>query len=85
MRLLVRHGETYGLKMVDDSEGDLKRGTIYVTLKRMEEKGYITSRQEEQLPGAIGLPRRLYNLTGTGVRVLQAWEAYHLALCPEGA
>lgn len=82
MQLLVRNGETFGLKMVEQSEGELKRGTVYVTLSRMEEKGYISSRQEDQLPGAIGLPRRLYKLTGLGARVLSAWEMYGLALVP---
>lgn len=82
LQLLVRNSEMFGLRMVEESEGALKRGTVYVTLSRMEEKGYVTSRQEEQLPGAIGLPRRLYKLTGLGQRVLHAWETYGLALVP---
>lgn len=85
MQLLARNGEQYGLQMVDGSDGELKRGTVYVTLDRMEDKGYLTSRQEEKLPGAIGLPRRLYKLTGHGARVLHAWEAYGVALAPLGA
>lgn len=85
MQLLVRSGELYGLEMVTQSEGELKRGTVYVTLDRMEDKGYLTSRQEEKLPGAIGLPRRLYKLTGFGQRVLEAWEMYGMALAPLGA
>lgn len=85
MQLLIRGGELYGLQMVAQSKGSLKRGTVYVTLERMEEKGYLTSRQEEQSPGAIGLPRRLYKLTGLGERVLQAWEVYGMAVAPVGA
>jgi DNA-binding PadR family transcriptional regulator len=84
MQLLVRGGELYGLQMVEQSEGELKRGTVYVTLERMEDKGYITSRQEERAPDAIGLPRRLYKLTGLGERVLHAWEAYGMAVVPAG-
>jgi PadR family transcriptional regulator len=67
--------ELYGLKMIEASKGRLKRGTIYVTLGRMEEKGYISSRQEEVHPGMRGIPRRLYRPTGLGQRVLAAWEA----------
>jgi len=66
--------EMYGLELVGSSEGRLKRGTVYVTLGRMEDKGFLQSRQEKQKPGAIGLPRRLYRVTGYGVRVFQAWE-----------
>ena len=40
---LLRHQELYGLQLVAASRGRLKRGTVYVTLGRMEEKGYITS------------------------------------------
>lgn len=64
----------YGLRLVAQSGGALKRGTVYVTLGRMEAKGYITSEQEAMPPGAIGLPRRLYHPTALGQRVLRAWS-----------
>ena len=51
--------------MVELSDGRLKRGTVYVTLGRMQEKGYLESRQEPLPEGAIGLPRRLYRPTGS--------------------
>lgn len=71
---LLRDGEMYGLQLVEASGGRLRRGTVYVTLGRMAEKGYVESRAEERRPGAIGLPRRLYRATGFGMRVLEAWE-----------
>jgi DNA-binding PadR family transcriptional regulator len=74
LRLLIAGGEMYGLEIVGNSDGDVGRGTVYVTLARMEEKGYVVSRQEAQLPGATGLPRRQYRATGEGQRVLAAWE-----------
>lgn len=61
--------------MVEISGGRLKRGTVYVTLGRMQEKGYLESRQEPLPPGAIGLPRRLYRPTAFAVRALAAWKA----------
>lgn len=61
--------------MVELSEGRLKRGTVYVTLGRMQEKGYVESRQEALAEGAIGLPRRLYRPTGHALRILAAWRA----------
>lgn len=63
----------YGLQLVESSGGALKRGTVYVTLGRMEAKGYVTSEQEASLPGAIGLPRRVYAPTALGRRALRAW------------
>lgn len=72
--LLVRDGELFGLQLVEQSDGAIKRGTVYVTLGRMQEKGYIESRTEPPAPGAIGLPRRLYRPTAYGVGVLQAWN-----------
>ena len=75
IELLVEHDELFGLQMVELSNGRLKRGTVYVTLGRMHEKGYLESRQEPLPPGAIGLPRRLYRPTGLALRVLAAWQA----------
>lgn len=89
VELLAEHDELFGLRMVELSEGRLKRGTVYVTLGRMIEKGYLESRQEPLPPGAIGLPRRLYRPTGLAMRVLAAWKAaeqvYVTGLNPEEA
>jgi PadR family transcriptional regulator len=75
VELLTAHEELFGLRMVELSGGRLKRGTVYVTLGRMQEKGYLESRQEPLPEGAIGLPRRLYRPTGLAMRVLAAWKA----------
>ena len=75
VELLTEHEELFGLQMVEMSDGRLKRGTVYVTLGRMVEKGYLESRQEALPAGAIGLPRRLYRPTGLAVRILAAWKA----------
>jgi len=66
--------EMYGLEMVTSSGDRLKRGTVYVTLDRMEDKGYIQSRQEEPRSDQSGMPRRLYKVTGYGQRVFQIWQ-----------
>jgi DNA-binding PadR family transcriptional regulator len=82
--LLVKHGELFGLQLVERSSGRLKRGTVYVTLGRMQEKGYLESRQEPLPAGAIGLPRRLYRPTGYALRVLDAWRlAERLLIDPD--
>jgi PadR family transcriptional regulator, regulatory protein PadR len=75
LELLESEGELFGLRMIECSGGRLKRGTVYVTLGRMQDKGYLDSRQEPLPAGAIGLPRRLYRPTGHALRVLNAWRA----------
>ena len=72
--------ERYGLELVDASNGALKRGSVYVILARMEEKGFIESRQEERAPGASGLPRRLYRATDYGLKVHDAFALLREAL-----
>jgi PadR family transcriptional regulator PadR len=86
LEMLTRAGELYGLQMVDASKRQLKRGTVYVTLGRMEDKGYVLSRLEEAPPEAGGLPRRLYRATPLGRRVLTVWtKASKKMLMPEFA
>ena len=74
--MIANSGEMFGLEMVESSGNRLKRGTIYVTLSRMEEKRYIKSRKENPRDGARGLPRRLYKPTGQGIKALQEWDLF---------
>jgi PadR family transcriptional regulator PadR len=73
----------FGLNLVAKSDGTLKRGTVYVTLGRMERKGFIASEQEPPAPGAIGLPRRIYRVTPLGKRALRAWATLVRTLASE--
>jgi DNA-binding PadR family transcriptional regulator len=88
LELLATDGELFGLEMIERSGGRLKRGTVYVTLGRMQGKGYLESRQEPLPPGGIGLPRRLYRPSGLGHRILDAWtlaERTFVGQRPQGA
>lgn len=76
LELLVSEGPLYGLQLVERSDGALKRGTVYVTLGRMEAKRLVESQQEPLPPGAMGLPRRIYRPTALGERMLRAWTAF---------
>ena len=75
----------FGLQLVEASQGQVKRGTVYVTLGRMQEKGFVESRLEDRQPGAIGLPRRMYRATAFGLRVLDAWNTFRETLAMAGA
>lgn len=77
-----RPAPLFGLELVRRSpagELKLKKGTIYVTLERMENKGLVTSTLETSPPpdikkGAFYIPRRMYKLTDRGLRALAALE-----------
>ena len=72
LELLVAKREMYGLEMVKASP-KLRRGTVYVLLNRMEDKGYIKSRAIKE-EGASGMPKRLYRVTGLGQKAYAAWQ-----------
>ncbi len=83
--LLISGGEQFGLELVENSRGAVGRGTVYVTLGRMERKGLVSSRPEDRPDNAVGWPRRLYLPTGYGRRVFQAWDLARAQLAPLGA
>ncbi len=69
LQLLLSAGPQYGLELVHGSRGRLKRGGIYVTLGRMEDKGLVTS-----ATGDGG--RRQYKPTALGERALLAAKIF---------
>lgn len=70
--LLRSNGEMYGLEMVRASSM-LKRGTVYVLLDRMSQRGWVRSRADA-VATESGLPRRRYSLSAEGQRVLIEYE-----------
>jgi PadR family transcriptional regulator, regulatory protein PadR len=77
---LIDGSERYGLQMVEDSKGGIKLGTIYVTLQRLQEKGYVTSRPEPRSEGEPGVARRLYRVTDLGEKMYAAHQMAAIAL-----
>jgi DNA-binding PadR family transcriptional regulator len=52
------------------------RGAVYVTLERLEEKGYLDSWLGEPVAERGGRPRRYYRVRPSGVRALEdSWVA----------
>lgn len=86
LEMLIGAGrELYGLEMVEASGSALKRGTIYVTLQRMQEKGLVDSKPEARTAPEIGIPRRLYRASGYGQRVYQAYQTARSILAMDNA
>ena len=75
--MAIRHlGENnaYGVPIRQAVEEATKRstsvGALYTTLERLEEKGYISSRQGEATPERGGRAKRYFRLEGAGVQAL---------------
>ena len=72
----------FGLELVRRSstgKKKKKKGTIYVTLERMEKKGLVLSELETSPPphikeGDFYIPRRMYRLTPLGEQALAGLE-----------
>jgi len=80
LSLLAEHGDLYGLELVELSGFRLKKGTVYVTLGRMQGKGLVRSCVDHD-PGAHpGLPRPRYRITAAGERALTAQQLVHSVL-----
>jgi DNA-binding PadR family transcriptional regulator len=71
--LAARADRMYGLELVAESGGRLKRGSVYVVLGRMQEKGYVEADKEKHADDSGLVPRRMYRATALGLRVLRAW------------
>jgi DNA-binding PadR family transcriptional regulator len=63
----------YGLSLVKASNGKLSRSSIYITLGRLEEQGFVRTIEDPSV-GSSRLSRSQYKLTGLGQRVLAAAE-----------
>ena len=72
LQLLLEHGDLNGLELVERAGGALKRGTVYVTLARMQDKGLVDVRPAPEGERTSGLPRPRYRITASGRAVLDA-------------
>ena len=66
LRLLSSRPDAYGLDLVSLSNGVLERGTIYIMLADLEDRGFVTSRLENVEDASGRLPRRIYAITAQG-------------------
>ena len=51
-------------------------GSLYTTLTRMETSGFVTSRTGDGKPERRGYPRKFFSITGTGERILNAYQTF---------
>jgi len=75
LAILHLGGESYGVPIVDEIERrtgrSVSRPAVYVTLRRLEEKGYVSSWMGDPTPERGGKPRRYVKLEAEGKRALR--------------
>jgi PadR family transcriptional regulator PadR len=76
--------EAYGIPILDEvstrSGRDVSRATVYVALKRLEQKGLVTSRLGESTPERGGRAKRFFKLRPAGLKALRDSRAMFLEL-----
>ena len=90
LELLREKSPDYGLELVKRSEGRLRRGTVYVHLRVLEDDDFVKSftRAGEDLSMRGGRPRYWYELSGNGRKKLIDLESESggfLGDLPEGS
>ena len=74
----------YGVPIADaieDASGrEVAAGSIYITLDRLESKGFVASRVGEPTPERGGRAKTYFRVTGKGVRAVRAAQRTLLKL-----
>ena len=75
LAILRLHGEAYGVPIVDEIERRtarrVSRAAVYVTLRRLEKKGLLSSWLSGPTAERGGKPRRCVRVEPEGVRLLR--------------
>lgn len=86
--------DAYGARLMEELENTIgrrvSRGSVYVTLDRLEAKGWLSSQVSGARPERGGRPRRIVSVTAEGLEQLRRsrealitlWEGLEEALDP---
>jgi len=73
---ILRVDDAYGVAITDEIQRETRRditlASVYTTLARLEEKGFVTSSLGEPTAARGGRRKRYYTVTATGRRALRA-------------
>ena|SRR5437667_8537161 len=64
------YGAAIRQELEDRAERIVTGGTVYATLERLEEKGYVSSKQGDPLPERGGRARTYFKVEATGMAAL---------------
>lgn len=78
----ILYGEAYGVAIIDEIESRIGRkvsiGALQTVLRRLEGKGYLTSKFGEATNVRGGKRKRYFTLTNLGSRVLRETQEQRL-------
>lgn len=84
LALLHLGDEAYGVPVVDEihrrTGREVLRPAVYVALRRLEQKGMVTSRMGESRPERGGRARKHYAVTAAGLDVVRNARAAWLSM-----
>ena len=84
LAILRLGSEAYGIPILDEvcarSGRGVSRATVYVALKRLEQKGLVTSKLGESTPERGGRAKRFYKLKPAGLKALRDSREMFLSL-----
>lgn len=76
--------ELYGLEILDqlnlDRPSELKFGSLYPALNRLEKKGLVSWKWGDEVDESGGARRKYYKVTGLGARSLRIVQGYRASL-----
>ncbi|MEJ7644941.1 MAG: helix-turn-helix transcriptional regulator [Chryseolinea sp.] len=75
----VLHGNAYGVTIKDEIERRLDRevsiGSLQITLRRLEAKGFLKSKQGESTENRRGRPKLYFEITAYGKKAIAYTKA----------
>ena len=84
LTVAILHGEAYGVAIIEEMETRLKRsvsiGSLQTVLKRLEEKGYLSSELGEATKVRGGKRKRYFTVTNLGKETLKQAKEQRLGL-----
>lgn len=84
LTVLLGRKELYGLEILDqlnlNRPSELKFGSLYPALKRLEKKGLVNWKWGDEVEESGGARRKYYQITGLGAKTLRIVQQYRASL-----
>lgn len=84
LTVAILHGKAYGVAIIEEMESRLERnvsiGSLQTVLRRLEEKGYLSSEFGEATQARGGKRKRYFTVTNFGLQVLKETKEQRMGL-----
>jgi PadR family transcriptional regulator, regulatory protein PadR len=75
LTIAILNNDAYSVSIKDEIESRLSRtvsmGALHIALNRLEDKGYLKSREGEATEDRAGRPKHYFEITATGKKAMQ--------------